>query len=116
MRRTGFTVKVGTFESVTRRNYFILFSWYGFDGGGVDQLVVRRTQDQKTRCSNPIRSTRKMIMHHVLIMLTLTFIQDHTGLILSVRLFQKLFNHCTAHQVCCEDSPTKGLYNLFLVQ
>ena len=57
-----------------------------------------------------------MRMRHVLIILTVTFIQGHTDLnhensnIIYVRLFQK---HLTnAHHVCCEDSPTKGLYKL----
>ena len=51
-----------------------------------------------------------MVVHHVLIMLTLTFIQGHTDL--------NHENHkcliisgtvpSNAHQVCCEDSLTKG--------
>ena len=49
-----------------------------------------------------------MGMHHMLITLTLTFIQGHTD-----RNMFYLFRHYSsnAHQVCCEDSPTKGLYD-----
>ena len=47
---------------------------------------------------------------HMLIILTLTFIQDRTGLNHDnnkSRLYQKLFNGQQA--ICCEDSPTEGL-------
>ena len=54
-----------------------------------------------------------MIMHQVLFILTLTFIQGHTD-ILHVQLFQKVSSNADDH-VCCEDGPTKDLYNLFLV-
>ena len=54
-----------------------------------------------------------MTMHRVLIILTLIFIQGHTDITLNVRLFP--FSSNTDH-VCCEDSPTKGLYNLFVVR
>ena len=37
-----------------------------------------------------------MIMHRVLIILTLTFIQGHTDIILNVRLFQKVFKQWPA--------------------
>ena len=56
-------------------------------------------------------TTSDMLMHHVLIILTLTFIQSHTYL-------NPKKNHPTIisetiqvfpHQVCCEDSPAKGL-------
>ena len=49
-------------------------------------------------------------MHHVLIVLNVTFIQGHTN-----------FNHenknCSSnpHHVRCEDSPTKGLYNNYVL-
>ena len=50
-----------------------------------------------------------MIMHHVLIILSLIFIQGHT-----FDYFRKCSSN--AHLVCCEDcTPTKGLYKLFLV-
>ena len=45
-------------------------------------------------------------MHHVLIILTLTFIEGHTDLILNARMFQKVFKHCPS--ICCEGSSTKG--------
>ena len=39
-------------------------------------------------------TTSDMRMHHVLIILTLTFNQGHTDLILNVRKFQKVFQQC----------------------
>ena len=56
------------------------------------------------------------IMHRVLIILTLTFIQGHTD-ILNVRIFQTIFNQCPSRLLnYCEDSQTKGPYDLFLVR
>ena len=51
-----------------------------------------------------------MGMHHMLIILTLTFIQGRTDL---NHENNKCFRNCssTAHQVCCEDSLTKGQYD-----
>ena len=53
-------------------------------------------------------------MHHVLIILTLSM-QGHT------MLNNENTKTCSnalenPHQVCCEDSPTEGLYNLFSVR
>ena len=55
-----------------------------------------------------------MIMHHVLSILTLTFIQGHTDLNReNNKCFDCFRSHLSnAHQICCEDSPTKGLCNL----
>ena len=52
-----------------------------------------------------------MIMHHMLIILTLT-IEGHLHLNHENNkcLFQKLSSN--VHQVCCEDNLTKGLYNV----
>ena len=53
-----------------------------------------------------------MRMHHILIILTLTFIQGHTDQNENnVLLFKKLNYSSNAHQVCCEDSLTKGLHD-----
>ena len=54
-----------------------------------------------------------MIKHHMLMILTLMFIQGHTDIILSIWLFQKVFKQCPS---CLLRSPTKGLYNLFSVR
>ena len=53
-------------------------------------------------------------MHHVLIMLTLIFKVTHILImtIINVRLFQKVFKQCPSRLLCCEDSPTKNVYNL----
>ena len=61
---------------------------------------------------NSLRS----VMHHVLIMLTLTFIQGHIHLIIMI-IIKSVFgysNHFSsnAHQVCCEVSPTTGVHKL----
>ena len=56
-------------------------------------------------------------MHHMLLIMTLTIIQghtDHSHEIINVWLFQKLFQQC--FQVCCEDSPTRGLNIPFSVR
>ena len=54
-----------------------------------------------------------MAMHRMVIILTVTSIQGHTEngkcLITSETVQANL------HQVCCEDSPTKALYNLLSV-
>ena len=58
-----------------------------------------------------------MRMYHVFIILTLTFIQGHTDLnrennkclIISETVSVTVSN---PYQVCCDDSLTKGLYNL----
>ena len=40
-------------------------------------------------------------MHHVLIILTMTFIPGHTDSILNVRLFHNIFKQMPTHQICC---------------
>ena len=54
-----------------------------------------------------------MGMHHMLIILTLTFIQGHTDLnhenIKKINHFRNYASN--AHQLSCEDSPTTGLYD-----
>ena len=58
-----------------------------------------------------------MLIHHVLIILTLTFIQGHTDLNQENNTRSIFSRHCSRHlHVCCQDSPTKGLYNLFSVR
>ena len=50
-----------------------------------------------------------MRMHHVLMMLTLTFIQDHTDLNHENNKCVIYLDYSSnAYQVCSEDSPTKG--------
>ena len=52
-----------------------------------------------------------MTTHRVLIILTLTFIQGHTYLKHEDNKIDYFKNvSSNAHQVCCEDCPTKGLY------
>ena len=57
-----------------------------------------------------------MRMHRVLIILTLTFIQGHkcvsnlTMKIINVFDYFRQYSS-NAHQVCCEDSRTEGLYD-----
>ena len=54
-----------------------------------------------------------MIMHHVLIVLTLTFIQGLTDLNHENNKYlivSETIQAINAHQICCEDSWTKGLY------
>ena len=55
-------------------------------------------------------------MHHVLMVLTLSFIQGHTKLKCennTFLMFHYFRNYSSnAHQVCCEDSLTKDLKNL----
>ena len=56
-----------------------------------------------------------MIMHHVLMILTLTFIQGNISKmvkIINVQLFQKLFKQCPSGLLW----PTKGLYNIISVR
>ena len=50
-------------------------------------------------------------MHHVLIILTLTFIQGHTYLSHVMKMINVYFKNYSSndHHVRCEDSPTKGL-------
>ena len=55
-------------------------------------------------------TTSDMRMHHMLIILTLTLNQGHTDLIEYFRKFSS-----NVKQVCCEDSLTKCLHNLFSV-
>ena len=53
-----------------------------------------------------------MVMHHVLIILTLTFIQGHTDLNHEnnkCSIISETDQSSKPHQVCCEDSPTKGI-------
>ena len=52
-----------------------------------------------------------MVMYHVLIMLTLTFIQSLTNL--NHKNNKCYFRNCSInpHQICSEESPTKGVYN-----
>ena len=49
-----------------------------------------------------------MKMHHMLIISTLTFIQGHTGLNDENNQCFKTYSS-NDNEVCCEDSPTKGL-------
>ena len=54
-----------------------------------------------------------MRMHNVLIISTQPFVQSHTDVSLNVGSIKFLSNN---HHVSCEDSPTKGLYNIFWVR
>ena len=59
-----------------------------------------------------------MVMHHALMILTLTFVQGHTDLNHENKKCSVISEtiQTIPHQVCWEDSLTKGLYNLFSVQ
>ena len=62
-----------------------------------------------------------MRMHHVLIILSLTLIEGYTDLNHKTNNIYKYLIisetvRSNAHHVCCEDSPTKVLYNHVLVQ
>ena len=51
-------------------------------------------------------------MYHVLIILTLTFIQNHTDINYENNMFDYVRNYSSkSHQVYCEDSLTKGLHD-----
>ena len=58
-----------------------------------------------------------MGLHHVLIILTVTFIQGHTDFNLENKkcliISETVSN---PHQICSKHSQTKGLHNLFLVR
>ena len=58
-----------------------------------------------------------MIMHHMLIILTSTFIHGHTDLNRENNkswIILEDFKQCgDAHHVCCEDIQTKGQYIIF---
>ena len=63
-------------------------------------------------------SESDMLMHHVFIILTLTFhSRSHRAWSWKYWMFD-YFRNCSsyAHHICCEDSLTKGLYNFFSVR
>ena len=52
-----------------------------------------------------------MVMHHVLIILTVTFLQGHTDLNHEANLMLDYVRNCSCnvHQVSCENSPRENL-------
>ena len=60
-------------------------------------------------------SPSDMRMHHMLIMLTLTFIQGHTDVNHEKNkcfIISETIQASNAHQVCCEDNPTMNYEEL----
>ena len=56
-------------------------------------------------------TTSDMRKHHVIMILSLTFIQGHTDLNHENNKCLIILETIQAMQVCCEDSLTKGLYD-----